>query len=403
MLNTKLLKGSFILLIAFGLFNFFNFVYQFAMARLLSVAEYGILAALFAIIYIFAIFSESIQTVIAKYTVRSDKNGQIRNLISRSLRKGRFLATIAFSLYLVISVPLSLFLEISYALLALNGLIIYFMFSLPVSRGTLQGRKQFVSLGVNIVAESLFKLLLGVGLVMLGWHVYGAVVGFLLGAAISLLISFIPLRDIYKHPEEASHTADIYSYAKPTTFITTTIVLFYSCDVILAKFLFSPESAGAYAIASILGKIILWISIPIGKAMFPLSAEKQDEQKKGPIFGTALFILGGIIAVSLSIFYFFSDAIVSFFSGKSLSEATEILFYLGIAFSIIAIANITLIYRLSLGPIRNYSVLFICNAIQILILLTFSQNLRAFSLAFIASSIVLLFASVLFVRLNRHV
>ncbi len=403
MLNAKLIKGSFVLLVAFGLFNLLNFIYQFAMARLLSVAEYGILAALFAIIYIFAIFSDSIQIVIAKYTVNSEDKGQIRSLISKSLRKGRFLATIFFSIYLVLSIPLSVFFDISYMLLAMNGLIIYLIFCLPVSRGVLQGRKQFVALGTNLVVESMFKLIFGILFVIVGWKVYGAIGGFILGALISFLLSFISLKDIYKFSNGISKTKDIYEYARPTTFITAIIVLFYSVDVILAKIMFSPETAGAYAISSILGKIVLWLSVPIGKAMFPLSAENQTSQKNNTIFTTSIIILLLIVVSVLCVFYFFSDFIVTFFAGKPVPEAAEILFYIGISFSIIAFANMILVYRLSLGPIKNYLYLFSCNFVQILLLLFLSENLKLFSFAFIVSSAILLISSIVFVKINRHV
>ena len=190
MLDKKVIKGSFVLLIAFGLFNIFNFAYQIAMARLLSVEEYGVLATLFAIIYIFAIFSESIQTVIAKYTVESKIYGQLRNMLRKSIKRGTTVATKLFIGYLLISILFSYFFNISYLLLALNGIVIYFMFLLPVSRGVLQGRMQFLPLGVNLVIESVMKLILGIGFVLIGWKVYGAIGGFIVGA---LLIDLLGL------------------------------------------------------------------------------------------------------------------------------------------------------------------------------------------------------------------
>ena len=60
-IHKSLWKGSIVLLIAFNIFNFFNFVFHFSMARLLSISDFGILATLFAIIYILTGFSESIQ------------------------------------------------------------------------------------------------------------------------------------------------------------------------------------------------------------------------------------------------------------------------------------------------------------------------------------------------------
>lgn len=404
MLDKKVMRGSFILLIAFGLFNIFNFVYQIAMARILSTEEYGVLATLFAIIYIFAIFSESIQTVIAKYTIESKNFGQLRNMLRKSIMRGTKLATKLFLGYLLISILLSYFFKISYLLLALNGIIIYFMFLLPVSRGALQGRKQFLPLGTNLVIESIMKLILGIIFVLIGWKVYGAIGGFILGALISFLLSFISLKDIYKFKEEKFQGNGIYSYAKPTFFITAVIVLFYSVDVIIAKILFDDYTAGAYATASILGKIIVWLSVPIGKAMFPLSAEsKNDTNKKNKVLVTTLIILSCLIIGMLGTFYFFSEEIVNLFSGEDIVESAKILVYLGISFSLIAISNIILLYQLSLGKIKRYKSLIICNLIEILLLMASGQNLERFALYFVISSAILLLGSILFARANRHI
>ncbi len=402
MFSSKLIRGSFILLVAFGIFNVFNFAYQLVMARFLSVENYGILATLSSIIYIFAIFSESIQTVIVKYIVGAGK-GEIRNILTRSLRKTRIWSTRVFVVYLIISILLTSLLGIPYWLLALNGLIVYFMFLLPVTRGVLQGRKQFVALGTNLVIESTLKLIISMVLVLIGWEVYGAIGGFLMGALFAFVASFIPLRDIYKTPEKFSKTENIYEYARPTGFITAIVVLFYSADVLIAKLVFAPEIAGAYAIASILGKAIFWISVPIGKAMFPLTAENNQEKNKDKIFMNAIAIVLLLALIVISGFYLFSNQIIYIFSGKNIPDASSILIYLGISFSIIALTNLILLYKLSLGYLKRYWIFAICNFIEIIVLFMASKNLQTFSIAFLIMSTVFLMIVLSFNRSNRHV
>jgi len=68
-LNKALIGGSLVLLITFNIFNLLNFIFHFAMVRMLTVVEYGVLASLFMIIYMMTVFSESIQLVITKYTI----------------------------------------------------------------------------------------------------------------------------------------------------------------------------------------------------------------------------------------------------------------------------------------------------------------------------------------------
>ena len=395
----RLLKGSFLLLIAFGLFNLFNFLYQFAMARMLSVADYGVLASLFSIIYIFAVFSESIQTIVTKYVVLCEGNiGKIHDLVVRSFKKSSRIAVLVFLIYLVISVAIAFLLKIPYTLLAINGGIVFLMFILPITRGVMQGQRWFVSLGGNLVLESALKLVFGVLLVFAGWSVYGAIGGFVIGGAIAFAFSIVPLKKIFTTKREHMKTQEIYDYAKPAITITGIIVLFYSIDVLIAKFLFDPEIAGAYALASLLGKIILWASIPIGKAMFPLSAESNDKKDSRKLFLIALCMVSAIAISLLIIFELMADNLMILFAGKSVPAAAEIIVYVGIAFSCIAISNLILLYKLSKGRVKKYSLLILCNLIEIVVLLLFSSTIKEFAVLFAGLSAVLLAASILLTR-----
>ena len=76
-----LIRGSLVMFIMIGIFNVLNYVFQMSMARLLGPADYGILAVLMSIVYIFGIPSEAIQTVITRYTSKlgiKKENGKIR-------------------------------------------------------------------------------------------------------------------------------------------------------------------------------------------------------------------------------------------------------------------------------------------------------------------------------------
>src|SRR3989344_786161 len=192
-----LIGGSLVLLVTFNLFNLLNFIFQFAMARMLSVSDYGTLATLFSIVYIVGIFSESIQTIMTKYSSNESNSGKIKNLVKRSLRKSFVFSSAIFVAYLLLMIFFSPLLKIGYSLLALNGLMIFTSFLLPISRGVLQGKKKFKDLGINAIIEAIIKLLLAVVLVFVGWKVYGAIIATVLGAFVSLALSFSMLKPIF--------------------------------------------------------------------------------------------------------------------------------------------------------------------------------------------------------------
>ncbi len=396
-LDKSIIKGSIVLLIAFGIFNFFHFLFQFFMARMLSVSEYGVLAALFAITYIMQVLSETVQTIITKYSSNESSKGKLKNIFKKTISKATKISFLIFISFLIISIPLSYILKINYLLLSLTGLVVFTSFFIPIGRGLMQGTKKFTSLGLNMIIEASGKLIIGVFFVYIGWQAYGAIIGVLLGGLLSFLFTFIQLNPIMKAEEEKAATANIYNYAKPTLIITAIIIVFYSLDVLIAKIVFPPETAGVYAIASILGKIIFWGTLPVSKAMFPISAEDSQipgkKDKSNSIFTNAfLLVLGGVI-LSLILFYFIPGIIIKIFSGKIMPEAEHILFFVGIAFGITAVTNLSLLHKLSIGKFKNYQFLPIFLIIEFLLLVYFSSNIFEFSIAFITSSAIFLWGS----------
>lgn len=393
-LDKNLVRGSFILLIAFNAFNVLNFVFHFSMARMMDVADYGILATLFTIFYILAVFSESIQIVITKYAAKIEDKGIIKNILKRSLKKAFIASWGVLIVYVIASIFLSEILKIEFPLMALSGLIIFSIFLSPISRGLLQGKQRFKALGVNMVLEAVLKLALAILFVWIGWRVYGAIAGTLIGMFVALGFSFTSLKDIIKSEEKKAKTKEIYGYTKPTFCIMLVILIFYSVDVIIAKIVFSAEIAGVYAIAAILAKTIFFGTQPISRAMFPITSENDKSKNPENTFGNALVMLSAIVAVALIAFYFFPSLIIRVFSGRYIPEAAQILFYLGIAISFLSFANLILLYKLSTDRIRNYVYLFIFLIGEVFLLSYFSANMFQFSIAFTVASAVFLWGSI---------
>ncbi len=395
-INRNLLKGSLILLISFNIYNAFNFFFHFAMVRMLSVVDYGILASLFSIIYILAVFTESTQTIITKYTAQVENMGKLKNILKKSFKKAFYISTSLFILYLFIAVPLSKLMKINYPLMILNGFMIILAFLSPITRGILQGKKKFSALGINMVIESLAKFILALIFVYWGWSVYGAIIGTIIGVIIALLLSFTNIWKLIKTKEEKAQTEGIYGYSKPTFFIIMAILTFYSIDIVIAKIFFSDEIAGAYAISSILAKTIFFGTQPISRAMFPISAEnKKNEINSENVFGNAAAYLAIGILAALIIFYFFPEFIIKMFSGKEIQASISVLFYLGIAISLISMTNLILLYKLSLGKVKGYSLLYIFIILEIFLLSWFSKDILQFSIAFVTASAAFLWASII--------
>ncbi len=398
--DKPIVKGSLILLIMFGLFNALNYVFHFTMLHLLTVAEYGVVATLFSLIYIFGIFSESVQTVITKYSAHEKWAGKLKNIIKRSISKAFFIALLIFAVYLILSVFLSSLFKIPYALLAITGIMIFTSFLLPITRGMMQGRKRFLALGFSMVIESVVKLGFAVALVVWGWKVYGAMIASVLGVVIALIFSFLDkdIRSIFHSKETPAPTPEIWKYSLPVFILTFTVLAFYSIDIFIAKIVFDAETAGYYALAAILAKTIFFGTYPIGKAMFPLSAEESSRQKNPSVFKNALVLVFICIAAALLVIYFFPDFLIWISSGKSAPLSQSILFTLGIGMSVLSLTNTTILYKLSQGNVRGYGFALLFLALEVGLLFFFSHSLQQFSLAFLTANVCFLWWVTMFLE-----
>jgi len=394
--NMALLGGSLILLITFNLYNLINFVFQFAMARMLTPADYGLLATLFSFIYLSGIFSEPMMTILAKYSA-GESEEKIKNLLKRSLRKAFKIASSIFLVFIFLAIPLSVLLNIPYLLLSSTGLIIFAAFFLPITRGILQGKKRFQSLGVNLVIEALIKLSLAIIFVLIGWKVYGAMTAAILASFLAFFFSFLALRDIFKSREKQMEMPGFYSYSWPAFFMLFSILLFFSLDVIIARIVFDATTAGYYAIASTLAKIIFLATLPISKALFPISAERKEDDNDS-LLGSTLILILALISLALVAFYFFPDFIIKIFAGRMIIESGNILIYLAIAMSILSITNLLLLFKLSRGKTKNYWIFIVFPIIEAVLLSVFSHNLIEFSLALIVASAIFLWGIIFFLE-----
>ena len=106
-LDKILIRGSVVLLIFFGIYNFLNFMFHFSMARLLGVEEFGTLSALYAIIYMLGIFTESIQLVFTKFSSGEQNKSKIKGMLKASSKKFFVYSLVIFMLYAIATIKIS--------------------------------------------------------------------------------------------------------------------------------------------------------------------------------------------------------------------------------------------------------------------------------------------------------
>ena len=369
---------------------------------MLGPADYGVLAVLMSLVYIYGIPAETIQNIITKYTSilnLKKEEGKIRFLMIKSLKKGFNIALILFAIAIIPSIFLSRFLNINFWLIILMNLLIFSSLSLPAIRGILQGRKEFASLGNSVMIEAGFKLVFAISLVLFGLKVFGAVVGVLLGFLASMIFTLYFNKDILEKKEEKTSFKDIYSISTNYLIVMMVVLLVFSLDIILAKRFFSAEIAGKYSVLSMLGKMIFLSTLSIGKVMFPLTSEKHEcKIDSFNLFKKSFIIISTLCLIAIILYTFFPELIIGLLYGKQYVDVAGYLIYAGIALSFLSLSNLILLYGLSVDRIKNPYYLFIFLIIDVLLLFLFHSSMLEYIMAFMVSNIIMFIGSFFFIK-----
>jgi len=398
-LKNELFISSLVLLVLINLAGLFNFLFQFIMAQKLSSADFGILAFLIGLIYIFNVPSVAIQSIISKRTslLSTKKNyGKIRGLFTYATKKLFFFSLVLLLIYLALSLWVSGRTNIPFGILAFTGLVIILSLIYPIILGVMQGMKKFNALGWNNVINFSVKFFIGIGLVLVGLRVYGVIIGVIAGMLIAWLIAIFSIRKF----KEKKNRVDFFSKETIITFLGILLVtIFYSLDVIIAKFLFNPTLAGDYSKASLVGKIILFACISVSTVMFPLSSEKHLlKSRTSGLLKKSLLLVSIICLGGIALVFLLPNYLVSLLFGELIPSVAQILLPLSIAFAVYSLLNLLVLYRISVNGFskRNLITLLFSLVIQSIIMILFSNSLIEFSNAFMVSAIISLLGFLIF-------
>ncbi|HXT19630.1 MAG TPA: hypothetical protein VN923_02660, partial [Thermoanaerobaculia bacterium] len=313
------------LLVTANVANVGHFGFHVVMARLLGPAGYGAIAAMIALVAIGYVLTEAAQTVMARYTALATHPGEVRSLVEHGLRHGGRAAALITAGYLVVAVALAPLLHVSYGLMAVFALCFAMLPLIPVTRGALLGLHRFGAFGINMLVEVTVKLGLGVLAAWVGWNELGAGVAVGLSLVAAFAGALVPLRGLRRvEPLPAAHGGAL-AYGVPVLVVTATVMAFYCVDVLLARALLAPELAGHYAVASLLGKGILFGVVPVTRVMFPLAAgAPAGSAIRRRVLAGTLGLLAACIAPALLLVALFPLQIVRFAGGLAYGGAAPI-------------------------------------------------------------------------------
>lgn len=377
-----LITGSAVIVIASNFASFLHFLFQLFLSRNLSDADFGTLASLVSLSTIPGFLSAWIVPVLvnfsAKYFAKKDYD-HVRGIFFK-IGKPMLLLSFAISIFFILFQSwLSTFFHIQDSfLMVLVGVFVVLGILTVINTSLLQATLSFGILSFLNILAGITRLVFGVIFILIGYRVAGAMFAIVLASVIPYIVSFYPLRFLFKKSQRETKIdyRELLFYGGPAALATLGITLFVTTDIMLVKHFFPPELAGVYARLSLMGKVIFFFSAPIGTVMFPIITQKFTRGESYYKDFLIALVLVFSPSIFLTIFYFlFPEFVITIFSKSDLSlSAAPLVGLFGIFISIYSLVTICMYFFLSINKTNVYIPIIIVAILQALLIWFFHES-----------------------------
>lgn len=400
------------LFIAANLAYVIDYFFSFATGRLLDPAQFSIFVSLAGLSNVMTVGSRVIQTVVTRYVVRFEAeragDAPLAAFFQKVWRSAWRWGTAVTLTLVLLSWPIANWLQIEdVAIVVPLALTAVLLIVRPVLGGGLQGLQQFAPLGVVQIVQAGFRLMVGVGLILLGWGVFGAMVALPIGSLMALFYGLYAIDKRVWQKTEASHGVtipELFRYSAFTAVGLLSYAVLVNMDAVLVRRFFDPDVAGNYGAAVTLGKIVQFMPTAIVMLLFPKAAQRQATKQDPanvllPAFGAVFALCAGVVFVYVT----FTDFIVQLTVGGQYQVDSLVLGLLGLGLMLLALVNVWLFYFLSIEQTVYVWFMGVGIVLQLALMFLFNDALWQLPAAIVANGAFLFIAGIfLFWRTRRQ-
>ena len=372
--RSLVLGGSLIMLVSMMMVNGFNFGYNIFMARALGPSEFGHINAAVTLLLIASCASLAFQLVCAKFVARNDNAGA-RSSVVRSLLGKAWIVSLALAALLFFAQkPIAVYLNLpSSWILGLLAIGVAVYAPLGVKRGAMQGLCSFPRLGGNFVLEAFTRLIAGVGLVLVGYGVLGAVGAISAGVVMAYFLPPMPA-ELRVHPV-AGQPPSFAEAVQAIVFFVGQVII-NNVDILLVKHFFPADPAGVYAAIAQIGRLLYFICwFGVVNAMFPVTASRPDHDKSEAV-GVPMLLVLGISSVFVVVAGLFPHFIMGLIFGSKFITIGPLLALYAAATGLYSLAVVLIAYEMSQRIANTGWLQLLVSGALVLVIGFFHQSLR---------------------------
>ena len=376
-----ILKSTLIIFSTNALAHLINYLYHFIALKFLTPDQFGLLASFVSLNYLLAVLISSFSlAIIHQLNLTKPKNQPqlIATLQSFSLK-----LTLAIWLFVLATFPLLrrvLHFDNPYLLLIFS-IQVFFSFIPTLYLSLLQAKLKFKEFSFINLAAPLTKTLLALIFFLLGFKLFGAISAMILAGLVPAILSF---RLAQKHFRLTRLTGTVPVNKLPKSFFKFGLVALitnlsltslYNSDILLVRFFVSHQS-GLYAAASVISKIIFFVSSSVLTVSFPVFTKHvKNRYKLKASFSQSLLLISTIAFLGVTIYQVHPDLLIKLLSSPAYTSAATLLPGFSLFIFFFSIFNLLIQLLLTINKRWTIVSALLPAILQIILIFLFHANL----------------------------
>lgn len=348
------LKQGLVLFAATSVVSVLNYLFHVVLSRMLGPADYAALAAVLSVFTTVAAPTGAAQAILADYVARFRALGhpqRISGLCRTALQWLGLLSLPVALMVMLFASPLASFLQLdsNLPILALATATLTTLLN-PALTGIFQGLQRFWLLGVLLLVSAVVRFGSGVALAALGWGAAGGIAASTLAGLISIGVGLLALRPILSAPGEPPQlsAAELGRYGGSVLVQGFLFSTFLGLDVVLVKHYFAPETAGYYAAAATVGKMVFFLPGAVGTVMFPrVSAALAAGGSGTSVLRKSVLVTLGLCGSLSLVLFAIPGLITQTLFGPAYAPTASLVGGYSLVMMLLAIVNLLMLYHLS--------------------------------------------------------
>ncbi len=394
----KIVSNVFYYFLDYTTLFFFGYFFWFLMGKFLNASQFGVLYTINTLILLFAIFttlgfSESLPKFISEF-LEKKLDAEVKSIL-------RFSLNVAFFMSLAVSVLIFIFsdyialrfysAEFSLPLKIFSLILISGTFN-TVFKAILQGFQKFKEMFISDFFSSVFRIIVALVLIYLGFQAIGGALSFLYWFTIFVIISSYYILKIKIKKEEKFIDKNFIKFSALSLVSLLSVFFLNQSGIIILSVLSTFRSVALFGVAFIFGQLTVFIPSIIFGAIFPNISELWVSNKNALKNLLAITLKLTFITVTpfLIFFLFFPEGLIKTFLSPDLIGAAPLFPSVLIGSFLFGISSILMITLYSAyHPKLRLLILIGGSAINIILSLLLIPILDSFgaALAYFASQI----------------